>query len=73
MNTVIFENDNAIFRFVLADVLDLLTCYSSKHQVEEATYLLEKLKSMPGDLRVVPVHHWLQRFKHIEILGTERS
>jgi hypothetical protein len=54
MDKTIFETDNAIFSFALPDVLNLLSSYSSEHQVEEATDLLEKLKSMPNDLREVP-------------------
>lgn len=51
MDTAIFETDNAIFSFALPDVLNLLSSYSSEHQVEEATDLLKILKSTPGDLR----------------------
>ena len=54
MDTTIFETDNAIFSFALPDVLNLLSSYSSEHQVEEATDLLKILKSTPGDLREVP-------------------
>ena len=54
MTTVIFETDNAIFSFDLADVQDLLSYYSSEHQVEEATDLLKVLESMPGDIRKAP-------------------
>jgi hypothetical protein len=54
MVTVIFEPDNAIFSFDLAEVIDLLSGYSSEHQVEEATDLLKVLESMIGDIRKVP-------------------
>ena len=57
MDTVIFETDNAIFSFDLADVQDLLSCYSSEHQVEEATDLLRFLESSSEDPKKIPIEN----------------
>ena len=69
MTTVIFETDNAIFSFDLADVQDLLSCYSSEHQVEEATDLLKVLESMPGDIRKVPPENEFFDYVVLDLLG----
>jgi len=69
MDTAIFETDNAIFSFDLTDVLPLLVCYSSKHQIEEATDLLKKLESMTGDLRKVPSENGFFGYIALDLLG----
>ena len=69
MTTVIFETDNAIFSFDLADVQDLLSCYSSEHQVEEATDLLKVLESMPGAIRKAPPENEFFDYVVLDLLG----
>ena len=69
METAIFETDNAIFSFDLADVQDLLSCYSSEHQVEEATDQLKVLESIPGDIRKVPPENEFFDYVVLDLLG----
>jgi hypothetical protein len=69
MDTAIFETDNAIFSFALPDVLNLLSGYSSEHEVEEATELLKILGSMPGNLRKVPRHNEFFGYITLDLLS----
>jgi hypothetical protein len=69
MDTAIFETDDAIFSFALPDVLNLLSNYSSEHQVEEATELLKILRSMPGNLRKVSRHNKFFMYITLDLLG----
>jgi hypothetical protein len=69
MDTAIFETDNAIFSFDLTDVLPLLVCYSSEHQIEEATDLMKKLGSMPSNLRKMPRHNGFFGYITLDLLG----
>lgn len=68
MSTVIFETESVLFSFYLGDVLSLLAFYSSEHQVEEATDLLEGLKSMSGDHRQIPSENRLFGYVTLDLL-----
>ncbi len=48
MRTVMYKNDNAIFDFVLSDVIDRLKYYSDQ-KVHEATEILDAIASSPSE------------------------
>ena len=48
MPTVMFQNRNAIFDFVLPDVIDRLKYYSDQ-KVQEATEILEAISACPSE------------------------
>lgn len=54
MRTVIFKTENAVFEFDLTDVQDHLYHYTSKHNVDEATKLLESLSTQSGRCIDIP-------------------
>ncbi|MFH0786183.1 MAG: hypothetical protein V2B13_01065 [Pseudomonadota bacterium] len=69
MRNVIFEVGNGIFSFNLPDVKHFLACYSSEHQVEEATDLLKVLELESGDARKVPNENGFFGYVVLDLLG----
>jgi hypothetical protein len=54
MKSITFENREALFAFDQDDVYDCLVHYSNKHQIREATDLVNFLTSIKGDSKRVP-------------------
>lgn len=62
MRNVIYETENSIFKFLLPDVINRLTFYSTKHNVSEATELLNLISSSPDDPVRIPEKNNYFRF-----------
>ena len=54
MSTVTYETENGIFHFDLSDVNERLNQYVSEHNVDDASNLLDLLKSSSGDTITIP-------------------
>ena len=68
MQTVIFENDAAIFVFSRQEIVDHLKTYSLEHNVKEATDLLEFIGSPPGEAIRIQAKDVFFHFIVLEIL-----
>ena len=61
VRNVIYETENAIFKFHLPDVINRLTFYSTEHNVSEATELLRLISSSSDNpVRITEKNNYFQ-------------